>query len=251
MKLGIKVLGIVGLTASLCSCGNKDNVKLETLEDSANFCLGYQTAAMWAQRGIDSLNNDAFIAGFKAFDIDDEKMPLELDQELYSDLMQRYSAILEERQLAKMKAEFAPNIEAGEKFLAENKEKAGVITTASGLQYEIIKEGTGAKPALFDTIVVHYNGTLLDGTVFDSSIGNEPVSLPLIPGALIQGWIEAFPLFAEGTKAKLYIPYDLAYGEYGSRDIQPYSTLIFDVELIKVKKGNPDAAMMKYNQPMQ
>ncbi|MBP5583956.1 MAG: FKBP-type peptidyl-prolyl cis-trans isomerase [Bacteroidales bacterium] len=251
MKICIKVIGIACLSASLISCGNKDNVKLETLEDSANFCLGFQTAAMWAQRGVDSINNDAFVAGFNAFNIDEQNLPLELEQEQYSDLMQRYAEILEQRELTKMKTEFAPNIEAGEKFLAENKEKAGVITTASGLQYEIIKEGTGAKPALFDTIVVHYNGPLLDGTIFDSSIGNEPVSLPLIPGGLIQGWIEAFPLFAEGTKAKLYIPYDLAYGEYGSRDIQPFSTLIFDVELLKVKKGNPDAATMKFNQPMQ
>ncbi|MBP5370727.1 MAG: FKBP-type peptidyl-prolyl cis-trans isomerase [Bacteroidales bacterium] len=235
MKICIKVIGIACLSASLISCGNKDNVKLETLEDSANFCLGFQTAAMWAQRGVDSINNDAFVAGFNAFNIDEQNLPLELEQEQYSDLMQRYAEILEQRELTKMKTEFAPNIEAGEKFLAENKEKAGVITTASGLQYEIISEGKGVKPSLYDTISVIYKGTFIDGTVFDSTM--EPIKLPLIPNGLIQGWIEALPLFAEGTKAKLYIPYDLAYGEYGNQGVQPFSTLIFDIELVKVIKG--------------
>lgn len=242
MKSCIKVVGIVCLSTSLFSCGNKDNVKLETLEDSANFCLGFQTAAMWAQRGIDSLNNDAFVAGFKAFNIEEQNMPLELEQEQYSDLMQRYSQILEERELAKIRTEYAPNIEAGEKFLAENKEKSGVITTASGLQYEILSEGKGVKPSLYDTVSVSYKGTFIDGTVFDSTVNGEPIKLPLIPGALIQGWIEALPLFAEGTKAKLYIPYDLAYGEYGNQGVQPFSTLIFEIELKKVIKGKvPEA----------
>lgn len=237
MKSFIKTAGIICLSASLFSCGNKEKVDLQTLQDSASYCLGFQTAAMWAQRGVDSINNEAFYAGYKAFNIEEQNFPLELDQEQYSDLMQRYSAILEERQLNKMKVEFAPNIEAGEKFLAENKEKAGVITTASGLQYEIITEGNGPKPSLYDTVTVNYNGTLLDGTVFDSSIGGEPFTAPLIPGTLIQGWIEALPLLAQGTKAKLYVPYDLAYGEYGNQGIQPFSTLIFEIELLKVKKG--------------
>lgn len=237
MKSIFKVAGIICLSASLISCNNKKDVEFQSLQDSASFCLGFQTAAMWAQRGVDSINADAFFAGYNAFDIEEQNFPLDLDQEQYSDLMQRYAMLLESRQLEKMKVEFAPNIEAGEKFLAENKEKAGVITTASGLQYEILKEGNGAKPSLFDTVTVNYNGTFIDGTVFDSTIGSEPIKLPLIPDGLIQGWIEALPLFAEGTKAKLYIPYDLAYGEYGNQGVQPYSTLIFEIELIKVTKG--------------
>ncbi|MCQ2958784.1 MAG: FKBP-type peptidyl-prolyl cis-trans isomerase [Bacteroidales bacterium] len=248
MKSFLKTAGIICLSASLFSCNNKDNVELKNLQDSASYCLGFQTAAMWIQRGADSINADAFNAGFKAFNIDEQNFPLELDQEQYADLMQRYASNIEERQLQKMKAEFAPNIEEGEKFLAKNKERAGVITTASGLQYEIITEGKGAKPSLFDTVKVNYNGTFIDGTVFDSTNGNEPLKLPLIPGALIQGWIEALPLFAEGTKAKLYIPYDLAYGEYGNQGVQPYSTLIFDIELVKVIKGKAPEQTQRFPQ---
>lgn len=232
MKSFIKTAGILCLAATLFSCNNKKDVKLETLEDSASFVLGFQSAAMWAQRGVDTINSDAFQAGYNAFDIDEQAMPLGMEQEEYMSLMQRFSEVLQNRYLEK----FKPNIEKGEKFLAENKAKASVITTASGLQYEITKEGTGVKPSLYDTIYVNYTGTLLDGTTFDSSAGT-PIALPLIPGALIQGWIEAFPLLATGTTAKLYIPYDLAYGEEGNQAIQPFSTLIFDVELVKVVKG--------------
>lgn len=237
MRSCIKNAGIICLSTLLFACGNKNEVKLDTLEDSASYCLGFQTATMWMQRGVDSLNQEAFIAGYKAFDVDEQNTPLGLGQEEYGDLMQRYVAILEERESKKMQVQYAPNIEAGEKFLAENKEKAGVITTASGLQYEILREGKGEKPSLYDTVSVSYKGTLLDGTVFDSTVGDETIDLPLIPMGLIQGWIEALPLFPVGTKAKLYIPYDLAYGEYGNQAIQPYSTLIFEIELVKVKKG--------------
>ena len=236
MKLGIKVFGIACLSATLFSCGNKD-VALNNLQDSVSFCLGFQTAAMWHQQGVDTITNDAFFAGFKSFNKDEENYPLDLDQEQYSELMQRYVALIEEKEKNKLAEQYGPNREEGEKFLNENKERTGVVTTASGLQYEILSEGKGPKPSLYDTIEVLYKGTLLDGTVFDSTTGNETVKFPLIPYSLIEGWIEAFPLLSEGTKAKLFIPYNLAYGEYGNAAIQPYSTLIFEVELKKVIKG--------------
>lgn len=126
-------------------------------------------------------------------------------------------------------------LEKGEKFLAENKGKEGVKTTASGLQYKITKEGTGKQPKASDTVLVHYEGKLLDGTVFDSSIKRgEPISFPL--NRVIPGWTEGLQFVKEGGKATLYIPSKLAYGSSGAGGaIGPDETLIFDVELIKIK----------------
>ena len=122
----------------------------------------------------------------------------------------------------------------GEKFLAENAKKAGVITTASGLQYEVLTEGTGKKPKATDKVRCHYEGRLIDGTVFDSSYQrNEPCDFGL--QQVIAGWTEGVQLMAEGAKYRFYIPYMLAYGEGGAGAlIPPFSALIFDVELIKV-----------------
>ncbi len=126
--------------------------------------------------------------------------------------------------------------EKGEKFLAENKTKEGVKTTASGLQYKITKEGTGKSPAATDRVLVHYEGKLLDGTVFDSSIKRgEPIAFPL--NRVIPGWTEGLQLIKEGGKAILYIPSKLAYGASGTPGgpIGPNETLIFEVELIKIQ----------------
>lgn len=122
----------------------------------------------------------------------------------------------------------------GEQFLAENAKKEGVITTASGLQYEILTEGTGAQPKATDTVRCHYEGRLLDGSIFDSSYQrNEPADFGL--QQVIAGWTEGVQLMKEGSKFRFYIPYMLAYGEGGAGAmIPPYSALIFDVELIKV-----------------
>jgi FKBP-type peptidyl-prolyl cis-trans isomerase len=124
---------------------------------------------------------------------------------------------------------------AGEKFLAENKTKPSVQTTASGLQYEVIKEGTGIKPKDVDTVVVHYVGTLIDGTKFDSSVDRgEPVTFPL--NQVIKGWTEGVQLMSVGSKYKFFVPYSLGYGDAGAGGvIPPYATLIFEVELLNVK----------------
>lgn len=237
MKSILKCAGMLCIAASLFSCKGKDAVELKTLEDSAHYCIGFSLAANCYQQGLDSLNSDAIMAGFNAFNPDEQAFPLALDQEAYGDLMDRFVTKLQEKELAKMKEEYAPQIAEGDKFLAENGKRDGVITTASGLQYEILTEGSGAKPNLGDTITVLYKGTLLDGTIFDQTIDNKTNSFALTPGHLIEGWIEAFPLLAKGTKAKLYIPYSLAYGEYGRVPIPPFSTLIFEVELKDVTKG--------------
>lgn len=129
---------------------------------------------------------------------------------------------------------YTANIEKGKAFLAENAKKPGVKVTASGLQYEVIKEGTGVMPKATDKVKTHYHGTLLDGKVFDSSVQRgEPIDFPV--NGVIQGWQEALQLMKEGSKYKLYVPYNLAYGEKGAGgSIGPYETLIFEVELLKV-----------------
>ena len=144
-------------------------------------------------------------------------------------------------QSKKMEAQFGPNKKAGEKFLAENGKKPGVITTASGLQYEIIKKGTGPIPTATNRVKVNYHGTLIDGTVFDSSVERkEPVVFPV--NQVIKGWTEALQLMPVGSKFKLYVPQQLAYGNGGQGKIQPFSMLIFEVELLSIEKDTPAPA---------
>ena len=145
------------------------------------------------------------------------------------DIVNQYFAELE----AKMNAE---NIEKGKAFLAENAKREGVVTLPSGLQYEVITEGTGIKPSANDQVKCHYEGTLIDGTLFDSSVKR---GQPAVFGVsqVIKGWVEALQLMPEGSKWKLYIPSELGYGSQQAGElIPPYSTLIFEVELIKVIK---------------
>ena len=132
---------------------------------------------------------------------------------------------------AKMNAE---NIEKGKAFLAENAKKEGIVTLPSGLQYQVLKEGNGKKPAATDRVKCHYEGTLIDGTLFDSSIKRgEPAVFGV--NQVIPGWVEALQLMSEGAKWRLYIPSELGYGAHGAGEmIPPHSTLIFDVELIEV-----------------
>lgn len=129
---------------------------------------------------------------------------------------------------------YAVNKQAGEKFLSENAKKEGVVVLPSGLQYEVLAEGNGKKPSATDRVQCHYEGTLIDGTIFDSSIKRgEPAVFGV--NQVIRGWVEALQLMQEGAKWRLYIPYDMAYGEHGAGEmIPPYSALVFDVELIKV-----------------
>jgi len=134
-----------------------------------------------------------------------------------------------------MKAMYSKNIDDGEKFLAENKKRDGVQETTSGLQYEVITMGTGVKPSPTDVVRVHYAGTLIDNTTFDSSVDRgEPVEF--VVNQVIQGWQEGIQLMPVGSKFKFYIPYELGYGENGTGPIPPYSTLVFEVELLEIVK---------------
>lgn len=151
-----------------------------------------------------------------------------------SSLLETFFSKLEEQRQSAAKAAGEAAKSEGERFLAENAKKPGVKVTASGLQYEVLQEGTGKAPKATDTVRCHYHGTLIDGTVFDSSYQrNQPADFGL--NQVIAGWTEGVQLMKEGAKYRLYLPYNLAYGEHGAGNtIPPYAALIFDVELLKV-----------------
>ena len=193
---------------------------LKNLNDSVSYAIGMSVAKFYSQQGIKNLNS-AMCA--KAI----------------SDVFGNKKELLTEEQanLAVMRflnPNVFKNIEAGEKFLAENKTKPGVKTTASGLQYEVITEGKGAKPLATDTVEVNYAGTLLDGTEFDNSYKRgAPITFSL--NGVIRGWTEALQLMPVGSKYKLYVPYQLAYGMNDNGPIPGGSVLVFEVELLNIK----------------
>lgn len=190
--------------------------------------IGHQLIGMGLQK---SLNIDDFAAAVA--DILQGNTPKMSHEEVH-EVLEHYFAELEERQQAEAAERGKAAKGEGEAFLAENKKRTGVMTTPSGLQYEIVKEGTGRQPKASDTVRCHYEGTLIDGTVFDSSYRR---GMPAEFGLrqVITGWTEGVQLMKEGSIFKFYIPYNLAYGERGAgADIPPYAALIFKVELINV-----------------
>lgn len=179
-------------------------------------------------------NTDAFVSSFSA-SLKGDQLLLTNSEEIINDAAQKAQIAKDAAQTEELKAQYSTEIAAGKKFLAENKTKTGVVTLPSGLQYKVITEGTGAKPAATDRVTVHYKGTLLDGTVFDSSIDRgEPATFGV--GQVIKGWTEALQLMPVGSKWMLYIPSDLAYGSREQGVIKPFSDLIFEVELIDIAK---------------
>ncbi len=151
-----------------------------------------------------------------------------------TNLLNDFFTRLEQQQRAAAEAAGAEAKSAGERFLAENAKRPNVVVTPSGLQYEVLNEGTGRSPKATDTVRCHYHGTLIDGTVFDSSYQrNQPADFGL--NQVIAGWTEGVQLMKEGGKYRFYLPYHLAYGEHGAGNtIPPFATLVFDVELLKV-----------------
>lgn len=184
--------------------------------------------------GEGRFNADAFISAFSN-SLKGDKLLLENAEEIVQEAVQRGQAEKEAAQAEEVKAQYATQIAEGEKFMAENKTKPGVVSLPSGLQYKVITEGTGAKPLASDRVTVHYRGTLVDGTTFDSSIDRgEPATFGV--GQVIKGWTEALQLMPVGSKWMLYIPSDLAYGSRDQGVIKPFSNLIFEVELIDIEK---------------
>jgi FKBP-type peptidyl-prolyl cis-trans isomerase len=198
---------------------------LKNLTDSASYAIGLSVANFYAQQGIRQLNPS--IVSRAINDVMTGKKAL-LDDYQANTVMMR---CINQANEAKAK----PNISAGEQFLAKNKTRAGVKTTPSGLQYEVVTEGTGAKPTAADTVTVNYKGTLIDGTEFDNSFKRgQPISFAV--SGVIRGWTEALQLMSEGSKYKLYIPYQLGYGTNEVGTIPAGSALLFEVELLKVTK---------------
>ena len=200
--------------------------------DNVSYALGLGIGSQLKSMGAESLNIDDFAQAIKDVLNDSE---LKISMADSQKIVQKFFQEQEAKQRAAM-AETGKKLKAeGEAYLAENAKKDGVITTASGLQYKVLKEGTGKSPKATDTVVCHYEGFLTDGTVFDSSVQRgEPAAFPL--NGVIAGWTEGLQLMKEGGKNRFFIPYHLAYGEAGAAgSIPPYATLIFDVELIEVK----------------
>ena len=211
---------------------NLINLKTEKKMDKLSYALGLGIGQQLKQMGLKgSLVMEDFAASITDVLEDNElKVNNQEAQQIVNAFFQKLEA---EQNAAKAEAGKAAKAE-GEKFLAENAKKEGVTVTKSGLQYEVLTEGTGKKPKATDTVRCHYEGRLLDGTVFDSSYKrNEPADFGL--QQVIAGWTEGVQLMSEGAKYRFYIPYLLAYGEGGAGGmIPPFATLIFDVELIKV-----------------
>ena len=200
--------------------------------DKLSYALGHNIGHQLIGMGLkESLNVEDYAAAIA--DVLQGHEPKMSHEEVH-EVLEHYFTELEERQQAEAAERGKAAKGEGEAFLAENKKKAGVVTTPSGLQYEIVKEGTGRQPKASDTVRCHYEGTLIDGTVFDSSYRRGvPADFGL--RQVIAGWTEGVQLMKEGSIFKFYIPYNLAYGERGAgADIPPYAALIFTVELIKV-----------------
>jgi FKBP-type peptidyl-prolyl cis-trans isomerase FklB len=195
----------------------------DKLKNEASYCLGLDVGKNLIQNGISDVSVSEFEQGFQA---------------AFSGADARYSeeevkTILNQFFMSMQEKAGAANIEAGKSYLEENAKRDEVTVTESGLQYEVIEEGSGKQPAISDQVTTHYHGTLIDGTVFDSSVERgQPATFPV--NGVIQGWVEALQLMKEGSKWRLHVPSELAYGGQAAGSIAPHSTLIFDVELISV-----------------
>lgn len=219
------------LTLSMWSCKSQKDVESKKAEltnpvDSASYAIGMKIGDDFIKQGFDStMNIDLIVAGIK----DQINNETQLKVEEIDMIIQSFFSEMQ-------KAQSGDKISEGEKFLAENGKRPEVTTTESGLQYEVLKKGEGAKPTATSTVKTHYEGKLLDGTIFDSSYQRgEPISFPL--NGVIKGWTEGLQLMPVGSKFRFYIPYELAYGERGAGQlIGPYETLIFDVELLEIEK---------------
>ncbi|MCR8922221.1 FKBP-type peptidyl-prolyl cis-trans isomerase [Dasania sp. GY-MA-18] len=234
------LLVAAAITAALAGCNQQAADKTVKLDDSAkrvSYGMGIGLGERIAQESIE-VDADAFALGMKHALEGSERL---MTQEEVMAEMQTFQQQQMEKQQAAQAAIADQNQQAGEAFLAENATKEGVVTLDSGLQYSVITEGSGAKPSETDTVEVHYRGTLIDGTEFDSSYKrNSTVSFPV--NGVIAGWTEALQLMPVGSKWNLYIPSDLAYGPGGTGGpIGPNATLIFEVELVSIKDDSAEA----------
>ena len=230
----ISVLVATAIVAmGITSCGDSHkSASLKTAADSVSYAIGISTGAGYKENlktlPGDPANVDDLIAGFIQA-IKGDSSAMKMTPQAAQAYVQTYFLEASARDAKKTKEE-------GAKFLAENKSKKDVFTTESGLQYQVVTEGTGDKPTATDKVKVHYTGTLLDGTKFDSSVDRgEPMEFPV--NGVIKGWTEVLQLMPVGSKYIVWSPSDLAYGERGAgQDIKPNSTLKFEIELLEIVK---------------
>ena len=238
----IKFLSLVTIALLVVSCNKNGvtNIPLKTEADSVSYAIGLSNGYQ-VRAGFDEANVDLFIQGLRN-GVDSTNMLIEQDK--INAVIQTYFKKRQQEEMKKKQEEAAKIAEekyadvkaAGEKFLAENISKEGVETTESGLQYMVLKAGSGEKPEATSKVKVHYHGTTVDGTVFDSSVDRgQPSEFGV--NQVIPGWIEGLQLMSVGSKYKFFIPQELAYGAQNrSKEIKPFSALIFEVELLEIVK---------------
>jgi len=209
-------------------------MKLETPKDRISYTIGVNIGQDFKGQEID-VDTNVLLMGLKD-SLDGKELKL-TDEEMVAEI-QSFQQKMQAKMVAEMEASAGKNQAEGEAFLTENANKEGDVVTESGLQYKVLEEGEGDSPGAADVATVHYKGTLIDGTQFDSSYDRgQPATFPV--GGVIPGWTEALQLMKPGAKWQLFIPSALAYGERGAgQDIGPNATLLFDVELISVEKGS-------------
>jgi FKBP-type peptidyl-prolyl cis-trans isomerase FklB len=229
MKL--KWVAVVGVALCAAQVSAQEAAELKTQKDKVSYAIGMDLGSQFRKLSVD-VDPEVLSRGLK--DILSNSKTLLSQEEALSVLTDLQAAAKKKMEEARQTA-MEENNKAGAAFLAENKKKEGVVTLASGLQYKILKPGSGPKPTLEDTVKCQYRGTLIDGTEFDSSYKRgEPAIFPV--KGVIAGWTEALQLMPEGSKWQLFIPAQLAYGERGASGvIAPDSTLIFEVELVSIK----------------
>ncbi len=226
---------IMALILGSCAKGSFKNTKMESSADSLSYAFGIN---IYNSLAADSLTLDPMLVAKAMLDGKEGKpgMTEEIARGTIMKFVNEREAMKTKKLDEQNKVTYKDYIEQNEAYLAKNKEKPGVVVTASGLQYEVVKMGTGPKPTAQSTVKVHYVGTLIDGKEFDSSIKrNQPAQFPV--SGVIPGWTEALQLMPVGSKFILVIPASLGYGSRGAGDvIKPYSTLIFQVELLEIVK---------------
>lgn len=237
---------IAGISLMLGSCAKQgpssamnDFNGLNTTADSVSYFIGVNVAKNMKQGGLNKeFSEAAYVKGMMDIFNEDSVM---LDDKIGGEIANRIAMANQKKQ---QEEQFKEVREKGVAFLNDKSKEEDVTTLPSGLRYKIIKEGTGDKPKPTDAVSTHYHGTLVDGTVFDSSVERDEPS-EFMANQVISGWKEALQLMPVGSKWELYVPQELAYGENGTRGIPPFSTLIFEVELLKILSDEEKAEMVK------
>ena len=226
------VLSLICMSILACNAQPSEKSKLETQNEKVAYTIGMNIGKSLKRDSLQTLDLNTLLQGMKHAMSGTDSLMIEKEM---NDVMMAFQQEMNNKTEAATKSKGETNLKSGIKFLEDNKNKEGVKITPSGLQYKIVKEGTGAIPTASSTVTVHYKGTLINGTTFDSSIDRgEPASFQV--NQVIPGWTEALQMMKKGSKWMLYIPSGLAYGDQAAGPtISPNSTLIFEVELLEIK----------------